>query len=197
MPRCKSRGNVGNHSLSKSDEDGVIVARPAKRKRASSMDEGMVITNQSMTLRIRSATPSKPDKKKLKDEREAEIMHQLDLTHNRRITQPLPHSSFDSPTEPIKLKESVLIPLQFSRPSPTTKPHPGSAAYFQSVEDGLINNSQSDGAMSRRHYLMWIAPRCDRCNFPRTGKKGWNKKTGCHTDLLCNDFRWRCIDMFC
>ena len=50
---------------------------------------------------------------------------------------------------------------------------------------------------ARRKYLMSVAPRCERCNFPRTGRKGWDKKTGCHTDKNCNLYRWRAIDAFC
>lgn len=50
---------------------------------------------------------------------------------------------------------------------------------------------------ARRRYLMSVAPRCERCNFPRTGRKGWDKNTGCHTDKNCNLYRWRVIDAFC
>jgi hypothetical protein len=50
---------------------------------------------------------------------------------------------------------------------------------------------------ARRGYLQNIAPRCERCNFPRTRRKGWNEKTGCHTDKDCNNNRWRTIDLLC
>ena len=49
----------------------------------------------------------------------------------------------------------------------------------------------------RRHYLQYVAVRCDRCNFPRTGRKGWNAKTNKHIDIHCNDYRWRTLNSFC
>jgi len=50
---------------------------------------------------------------------------------------------------------------------------------------------------SRRKYLQEVAPRCENCHFPRTGRKGWNEKRNCHIDLDCNNNRWRVLDMFC
>ena len=52
-------------------------------------------------------------------------------------------------------------------------------------------------AVGCRHYLQHVAPRCERCNFLRTGRKGWNESEGCHTDKDCNEDRWRTIDAFC
>jgi hypothetical protein len=50
---------------------------------------------------------------------------------------------------------------------------------------------------ARRHYLLHVAPRCERCNFPRTGKKGWDESKQCHSDKDCNTNRWRVLDAFC
>ena len=50
---------------------------------------------------------------------------------------------------------------------------------------------------ARRHYLLHAAPRCQRCHFPRTGKKGWDEKHEYHMDKHCNDNRWRVLDAFC
>jgi hypothetical protein len=50
--------------------------------------------------------------------------------------------------------------------------------------------------MKRLQFLTHKAPRCYKCNFPRTGKKGWDEKNERHTDKNCNDNRWRTIWMF-
>lgn len=77
------------------------------------------------------------------------------------------------------------------------------ASSSSALHDALVDEETSQMAArkpaqwARRDYLQNIAPRCQRCNFPRTGRKGWNEKTGCHTDKDCNNNRWRTIDMFC
>ena len=64
-------------------------------------------------------------------------------------------------------------------------------------EEKDATTARTPAQWARRDYLQNVAPRCERCNFPRTGRKGWNEKTGCHTDKDCNNNRWRTIDMFC
>jgi hypothetical protein len=77
------------------------------------------------------------------------------------------------------------------------------ASSLRAAHDALVDEEKGEMAAripaqwARRDYLQNIAPRCARCNFPRTGRKGWNEKTGCHTDKGCNNNRWRTIDMFC
>lgn len=57
--------------------------------------------------------------------------------------------------------------------------------------------ARTPAQLARREYLMSVAPRCERCNFPRTGRKGWDEKKGCHQDKNCNLYPWRVIDAFC
>ena len=77
------------------------------------------------------------------------------------------------------------------------------ASSLCAAHDALVDEEEDEMAArtpaqwARRDYLQNVAPRCERCNFPRTGRKGWNEKTGCHTDKDCNNNRWRTIDMFC
>ena len=75
------------------------------------------------------------------------------------------------------------------------KPDPQLAAAIAAQEAEWSNRTPAQWA--RRHYLMHVAPRCERCNFPRTGKKGWDEKNQCHTDKDCNTNRWRVLDAFC
>ena len=77
------------------------------------------------------------------------------------------------------------------------------ASPLRALHNAMVNKEKAEMASrtpaqwARRDYLQNVAPRCERCNFPRTGRKGWNEKTGCHTDKDCNNNRWRTIDLFC
>jgi hypothetical protein len=75
------------------------------------------------------------------------------------------------------------------------KPDPQLAAAIAAQEAEWAARTPAQWA--RRHYLLHVAPRCERCNFPRTGKKGWDEKKQCHTDKDCNTNRWRVLDAFC
>ena len=75
------------------------------------------------------------------------------------------------------------------------KQDPQIAAAIAAQEAEWANRTPAQWA--RRHYLLHVAPRCERCNFPRTGKKGWDEKKQCHTDKDCNTNRWRVLDAFC
>ena len=75
------------------------------------------------------------------------------------------------------------------------KPNPQLAAAIAAQEAEWVNRTPAQWA--RRHYLQHVAPRCEQCNFPRTGKKGWDEQKQCHTDKYCNTNRWRVLDAFC
>ena len=75
------------------------------------------------------------------------------------------------------------------------RPEPRVAAYLAAEEAEWAARTPAQWA--RRHYLLHVASRCEQCNFPRTGKKGWDEKNRCHTDKDCNDNRWRVLDAFC
>ena len=75
------------------------------------------------------------------------------------------------------------------------KPNPQLAAAIAAQEAEWAARTPAQWA--RRHYLMHDAPRCERCNFPRTGKKGWDEQKQCHTDKDCNTNLWRVLDAFC
>ena len=64
------------------------------------------------------------------------------------------------------------------------------------IEEQMRIDAMTAWHWKRRHYLQYIVPRCYRCGFPRTGKKGWDEMRGCHTDN-CEWYRWRTIDAFC
>jgi hypothetical protein len=92
-----------------------------------------------------------------------------------------------------------------AHPSPPPPMHEAHASPTSSTQcfQAILAAEQAELAArtpaqwARREYLMSVAPRCERCNFPRTGRKGWDQQTGCHTDKNCNLYRWRTIDAFC
>ena len=75
------------------------------------------------------------------------------------------------------------------------KPDPQLTAATAAQEAEWANRTPAQWA--RRHYLMHDAPRCENCNFPRTGRKGWNEKKQCHTVNDCDSNRWRVLDACC
>ena len=66
-------------------------------------------------------------------------------------------------------------------------------------EEAEEDARRTPAQLKRRHYLQYVAVRCDRCNFPRTctGRKGWNAKTNKHIDVHCNNYRWCTLNSFC
>jgi hypothetical protein len=63
-------------------------------------------------------------------------------------------------------------------------------------EEAEIRRNMTARQMRRQQYLMLEAPRCVNCDFPRTGKKGWDEKNQKHAERDCNNNRWRTIWVF-
>lgn len=118
----------------------------------------------------------------------------------------------EAPPSPPPVKKAHRIPANVSllldqaharRMAAAAAQASSPASSLRAAHDALVDEEKDEMAArtpaqwARRDYLQNVAPRCERCNFPRTGRKGWNEKTGCHTDKDCNNNRWRTIDMFC
>jgi hypothetical protein len=83
-PRChesKSEVDTGEHPIS---APTVITPKEKKRRRINS-DPGTSTTLTHNRLRVRASPPTQPDKKKLKQDKAAEITSLLDQTHARRM----------------------------------------------------------------------------------------------------------------
>ena len=167
-PRCKRRAN---EEAEVSVVSAAAEPRPSKKRRAAS-DPGEPL---SLT-RLRIRAPSPPLLKKARNSIPADVSSLLDQAHERRLAL-------------------LAAEANGAAASVASASSAASAASSATVDDDTA--ARTPAQQSRRDYLLDVAPRCSRCNFPRTGKKGWNEKKGCHTDKDCNENRWRTIDMFC
>ena len=171
-PRCKQRPE-------EADAAAVInVAaepRPSKKRRAAS-DPGEPLNLTRLRIRASPIDTSPPPPKKARSVIPADVSSLLDQAHERRL---------------------ALLAAEANGSAASAAPAAsvGSAASSATVDDDTA--ALTPAQQFRRDYLLDVAPRCSRCNFPRTGKKGWNEKKGCHTDKDCNENRWRTLDMFC
>ena len=170
--RCHNRQKHPVHTGSASAR--AAASMPSRKRRAAS-DPGEAQPARSrtrppaLTRRISPLQPTSTTKKQRTTRLDDAVARLLDETHARRMSAQAASTS---------------------------------SALFSPAE-GLAAAEEAEWAArtpaqwARRHYLQHVAPRCDRCNFPRTGRKGWNANTGCHTDQNCNLYRWRVIDAFC
>jgi hypothetical protein len=168
---CKQRSN-------EADAAGINVAaepRPSKKRRAAS-DPGEPLNLTRLRIRAPPVDTSPPPPKKARSVIPADVSSLLDQAHERRL---------------------ALLAAEANGSAASAAPAAsvGSAASSATVDDD--STALTPAQQFRRDYLLDVAPRCSRCNFPRTGKKGWNEKKGCHADKDCNENRWRTIDMFC
>lgn len=167
-PRCPAAATAVVPAQPPKSESGAL-PRPQKRARTAT-EPGQPAHLTRLRIRVPGVetSPSPPPAKKAHSI-PANVSWLLDQAHARRM---------------------AAAAAAASQPSAPSAPH-----------DALVDEEKSQRAArtpaqwARRDYLQNIAPRCG--NFPRTGRKGWNEKTGCHTDKDCNNNRWRTIDMFC
>jgi hypothetical protein len=171
-PRCPVAAAAVVRTQPPKGESGALL-RPQKRARIAT-EPGQPVNLIRLRIRVpRVETPPSPPPAKKAHSIPSNVSLLLDQAHARRM--------------------AAAAAAQASTP----------AASLRAAHDALADEEQSQMAArtpaqwTRRDYLQNIAPRCERCNFPRTGRKGWNEKTGCHTDKDCNNNRWRTIDMFC
>jgi hypothetical protein len=169
--------------------------KPSKRRRTQSDpgEQQTVAAFSPRQMRVRAPKPIQPDRKKQKQEKEDAVLAQLDATHQRRLAALVSAAA----SQPSRVRS---VPKPFTAPASITlsfsdSPQASAAARLEAERLGWATRTPAQ--WRRRHYLMHIAPKCKQCGFPRTGRKGWNDKLGCHTDLDCNDHRWRVIDAFC
>ena len=121
----------------------------------------------------------------------------------------------EAPPSPPPQKKAHIIPPNVSllldqaharrmaAAAAATTVQPSAPSVLHAIHDAIVEEEKAETVArtsvqwARRDYLQNVAPRCQRCNFPRTGRKGWNEKSGCHTDKDCNNNRWRTLDLFC
>jgi len=171
-PRCKQRSE-------EADAATVInVAaepRPSKKRRAVS-DPGEPLNLTRLRIRALPVDAPPPPPKKARSSIAADVSSLLDQAHERRI---------------------ALFAAEANGSTAFAAPAASVASAAPSTVADDDTTAPTPAQQSHRDYLFDVAPRCSRCNFPRTGRKGWNEKKGCHTDKDCNENRWRTIDMFC
>jgi hypothetical protein len=148
------------------------VSRPSRQRRASS-DPGEPLNLTRLRTRAPRPTTISPIKKSRLQSTSVDASLLLDQTHGRRLA--------------LLTAESKIV-LDFEE-------SPSVTATLAAERDEL--NARTPAQWARRKYLMYSAPRCTACHFPRTGRKGWDEKNNRHTDRDCNENRWRVIDMFC
>ncbi len=168
-PRCKQRPEEVDAAAV---IDVAAEARPSKKRRAAS-DPGEPLNLTRLRTRAPPVDSSSPPPTKASSSIPDDVSSLLDQAHERRID---------------------LLAAEANGSAASATPA-ASAASSTTVDDNTA--ALTPAQQFRRDYLLDVAPRCSRCNFPRTGKKGWNEKNGCHTDKDCNENRWRTIDMFC
>jgi len=168
-PRCKRRSE-------EADAAAVInVAaepRPSKKRRAAS-DPGEPLNLTRLRIRAPPVDAPPPPPKKAHNIISLDVSSLLDQAHERRL---------------------ALLAAETNGFAASAAP---AASVASAASSATTDDALTPAQQSRRDYLLDVAPRCSRCNFPRTGRKGWNEKKGCHTDKDCNENRWRTIDMFC
>ena len=165
---CKQRSN-------EPDAAGINVAaepRPSKKRRAAS-DPGEPLSLTRFRVRAPPVDAPLPPPKKARSSIPADVSSLLDQAHERRL---------------------ALLAAEANGSIASAAPAASASSGAVADDDAA---ALTPAQQSRRDYLLDVAPRCSRCNFPRTGRKGWNEKKGCHTDKDCNENRWRTIDMFC
>jgi hypothetical protein len=171
-PRCKpsKRGaSVLDPDAAAPAAAAAAAPQPKRRRTASDPGEPLPLQPRTQAITRRIALPAPSTQKKQRTTRQDEkIAQQLEETHARRM------AALATPGAAPSLPAAALA-----------------------TEEEKEWAARTPAQRARRHYLQHVAPRCERCNFPRTGRKGWNESEGCHTDKNCNEDRWRTIDAFC
>ena len=178
-PRCKPLKRTREEAAASPAASPAVAAATettAKKQRRVASDPGEPLNLTRLRIRAHPVDSSSPLPKKPRSSIPADVSSLLDQAHERRL---------------------ALLAAEANGSTASAAPAASvaSAASSTTVDDNTA--APTPAQQFRRDYLLDVAPRCSRCNFPRTGRKGWNEKKGCHTDKDCNEHRWRTIDMFC